>query len=154
MPAKEAKHPPKPLDFPPPPHDPRERALVAVLDGWEVRVFPPCDQKYQYFVSRGFLHAQLWHREAGVSVLTPSRLTGGLFELFPYAGWKAPVRTAPLLRSMVAQTHGVPLPSLRRLRSVIEWYVRAEERRAARDGAAKRPPAATAQSREGHKKTN
>lgn len=133
-----------PLDWPPPLHDPRERALVALVDGWEVRVFPPCDRKFHYFVTRGFLHAQLWHRGACVSVLTPSRLTNGLFEVFPYAGWKAPAREPALLRSLVAQTHGVALPSLRRLASIVEWYVCAEERRALRG-----PPAqaATAQRR-------
>ena len=105
-------------------------------------MFPPCDRKFQYFVTRGFLHAQLWHRDARVSVLTPSRLTGGVFEVFPYAGWKAPVRKPALLRSLVAQTHGVALPSLRRLAAIVEWYVRAEERRSTQSGDSPRPTAA------------
>ena len=131
--------------WPPPPHDPRERTPVATIDGWEIRIFPEQDRRAAYFAPRGFLHAQLWHAEARVSVLTPSRLTGGLFELFPYQGWKAPVCEPALLCALVNETHGVALPSPRRLAAIIEWFVRAAERRAARPEpahpAASSPPA-------------
>ena len=116
--------------WPPPPHDPRERTAVASIDGWEIRIFPEGDRKAEYFAPRGFLHAQLWHPVARVSVLTPSRLTGGLFELFPYQGWKAPVCEPSLLRALVVETHGLPFPCPKRLAAIIEWYVRAAERRA------------------------
>src|SRR5262245_44318024 len=118
--------------WPPPPHDPRERVVVAVVDGWEIRAFPPDDSKVAYFVTRGFLHVQLWHPQARVSVLTPSRLTAGRFEAFPCGGWKAPVEATAHLRSLVERTHGVAMPAAARLAAIIEWYVRAEERRAAR----------------------
>jgi hypothetical protein len=58
-------------NWPPPPHDPRERELVLTLRGWQVRLFG--ENKFQYFVRHGFWHVQLWHVEARVSVLTPSR---------------------------------------------------------------------------------
>ena len=61
----EDKHPATPAaPWPPPPHDPRERALVDFVDGWQVRVFPSTDPKFQYFVSRRLLHVQLWQAEA------------------------------------------------------------------------------------------
>jgi len=66
----------------PPPHDPDERVVVEVLDrGWDVRVFSADDKRRAYFVPRGFWHLQLWNERARLSVLTPSRLTGGRFEL-------------------------------------------------------------------------
>jgi hypothetical protein len=146
MPAKDASSRPAPHEWPPPPHDPRERVLAAHIDGWEVRAFPPDDRKFQYFVTRGFLHVQLWHPQARVSVLTPSRLTGDQYEVFPCGGWKAPVDEPAPLRRLVARTHGVALPSLGRLAAIVEWYVRAEERRAARPPDARRTgePAVTA----------
>jgi hypothetical protein len=76
-----------------------------------------------------------------VSVLTPSRLTGDHYELFPCGGWKAPVSEPAPLRGLVARTHGVALPSLTRLAAIIEWFVRAEERRAARPSVMPRPAA-------------
>lgn len=73
--------------WPPAPHDPRERELAMLAEGWEVRVF--ADRKFQYFVTRGFLHVQLWHPEARISILSPSRLTSGFYEMFPVRDWKA-----------------------------------------------------------------
>lgn len=132
MPADDATFPSTAHDWPPPPHDPRERVLATLIDGWEVRAFPPDDRKFQYFVTRGFLHVQLWHPRMRVSVLTPSRLTGDQYEVFPCGGWKAQVSEPAPLRGLVARTHGVAMPSVGRLATIIEWYVRAEERRAAR----------------------
>ena len=114
---------------------------MDTLLGWEIRIFPEGDRKAEYFAPRGFLHAQLWHPASRVSVLTPSRLTGGLFELFPYQGWKAPVCEPALLRALVIETHGVHFPPLRRLAAIIEWYVRAAERRALHGTDAARPTA-------------
>jgi hypothetical protein len=131
MPADDAQPRSTPPDWPPPPHDPRERVVVATVGGWELRVFPPDDRKFSYFVTRGFLHVQLWHPQARVSVLTPSRLTGGMYEAFPCGGWKVPVDEPAPLRELIGRTHGISMPSLPRLAAIIEWYVRAEERRAA-----------------------
>jgi hypothetical protein len=128
--AATSKSPSPAGSWPPPPHDPRERAAVASIDGWEIRIFPEGDRRAEYFTPRGFLHAQLWHPQARVSVLTPSRLTGGLFELYPYQGWKAPVCEPSLLRALVVETHGLPFPCPKRLAAIIEWYVRAAERHA------------------------
>jgi hypothetical protein len=116
--------------LPPPPHDPSERALLCTLGAWEVRAFAPDDARHTYFVKRELLHLQLWHPAAGVSVLTPSRLTAGAFELFPVDGWKCAVRSAEEARRLARYAHGVELPTPLRLAALIEWYVRAQERRA------------------------
>jgi len=118
--------------WPPPPHDPRERALVDFVDGWQVRVFPATDPKFRYFVSRRLLHVQLWHPEARVSVLTPSRLTAGCFEAFPYRDWKIRLRCPDALHRVVRDGHGIALPALPRLAALVLWHVRAAERHAAR----------------------
>ncbi len=93
--------------WPPPPHDPRERELVLRVDGWEVRLFG--EHKFQYFVRHGLWHAQLWQPEARVSVLTPSRLTCELYEVFPIAAWKARAESYAELSEMIEREHGVLL---------------------------------------------
>lgn len=118
--------------YPPPPHDPRERALVTRLGGWEVRAFPRHGSTHRYFATRDLLHLQLWHPEACVSLLTPSRLTAHAYELFPIDGWKRAVGSAEAARRLARYELGVELPSPLRLAALIEWYVRSEERRAAR----------------------
>lgn len=90
---------------PPPPHDPRERDLAFVLRDWEIRLFT--GRKFQYFVERGFWHLQLWHPGTNVSILTPSRLTCGHYEVFPVAGWKARSPDIARLRRFVEQNHRV-----------------------------------------------
>jgi hypothetical protein len=116
---------------PPPPHDPRERVLVATAGAFEVRAFPPSDPKHAYFAARALLHLQLWHPSAGVSLLTPSRLTRNAYELFPVDGWKRAVRSAEDARRLARYAHGVELPSPLQLAALIEWHVRGDERRAA-----------------------
>jgi hypothetical protein len=107
------------IHWPPPPHDPRERELAMVVDGWEVRLFG--ERKFQYFVTRGLWHVQLWHPIARVSVLTPSRLTCGLYEAYPIANWKA---QAPDYARLVALLAGAAvLPSAGTLARVEKAFV-------------------------------
>jgi hypothetical protein len=99
--------------IPPPPHDPTERELALTLDGWEARLFG--ERMFQYFVTRGLWHLQLWHPAARVSVLTPSRLTHGFYEAYPIARWKA---RAPTYDALVTRLSGVthePLPARSRV---------------------------------------
>jgi len=112
--------------WPPSPHDPRERELAAIVDGWEVRLFG--GRKFQYFVTRGFWHIQLWHPEARVSILTPSRLTCGFYEAFPIANWKERTATYDRLVRILRATHVDPpdraqMESLER--SLVDEIVRA-----------------------------
>jgi len=63
----------------PPLHAPFDRELLARVGPWEVRRH--ADDRFGYFATRSLLHLQLWHPACRVSVLTPSRLTGGRFEI-------------------------------------------------------------------------
>ena len=116
-----------PLLWPPSPHDPRERELALQCDDWEVRIFT--GRMFQYFVTRGFWHLQLWHRRARVSVLTPSRLTQGFYEALPMARWKAHASTYENLTTLLVDVMDVSLPPLARFRpierSLVDDLVRA-----------------------------
>jgi hypothetical protein len=107
--------------FPPAPHDPRERELVLVVRGWQVRLFS--DERFGYFVPRGLWHVQLWQPERGISVLTPSRLTQQAYELFPVADWKRRVMAHRELAELVTREHRTPFLSAAELAWVEERFV-------------------------------
>lgn len=92
-----------------------------VLEGWEVRLFG--GRKFQYFVTRGFWHVQLWHPEARISVLTPSRLTCGFFEVYPVDDWKAQAHDYEGLAALVAGLGGPSIPSWPRLHTILRAFV-------------------------------
>jgi hypothetical protein len=79
------------------------------LGTWEVRI--STGRAFEYFVPRGLWHVQLWHPDARISILTPSRLTGGAFEAFPSRGWKARASAYPSLREWLESEHRVELPN-------------------------------------------
>ncbi|WP_438004112.1 hypothetical protein WME89_35480 [Sorangium sp. So ce321] len=112
--------------WPPPPHDPRERELALVVAGWEVRLFG--GRRFEYLVTRGFWHLQLWHPEARVSVLTPSRLTRGLYEAYPIANWKAQAPDYEKLAALLGGLFAARLPEasavLRLERALVAEVVR------------------------------
>lgn len=109
--------------WPPPPHDPRDRVLVTTAGAWQVRVFADSDPKLEYFVRRGLHHLQLWHPEAGVSVLSPSGLTIGQYETFPIAGWKRQARTRDDLVALLRAHHRLELPSAGTMAALEAWFV-------------------------------
>ncbi|MGB0911211.1 MAG: hypothetical protein ACPGYT_12680 [Nitrospirales bacterium] len=78
-------------EWPPPPHDPRERKCIGHIDQWEARIFSQTESKHHYFAKRGLLHIQLWHPHLHISILTPSRLTANYYEIFPIQGNKISV---------------------------------------------------------------
>ena len=114
--------------WPPPPHDPRERVPLIEVEGWEVRCFARSDPKRDYFISRGFWHLQLWYAARGVSVLTPSRLTAGRWELYPYRGWKATASDEEGVVRLLRGEHHVTLPGVPWLRALERWFVTGEVR--------------------------
>lgn len=67
--------------WPEAPHDPRERFVEAELRGWELRLYQVGEPKERALAVRGLLHAQLWHPGLRVSLLTPSHLTYGQYEV-------------------------------------------------------------------------
>lgn len=108
--------------WPPPPHDPRERVVLAAAEGWELRDFAPEDARAAYFAAHGFAHLQLWHPARGVSILTPSRLTGGRYELYPFAGWKRAARRFSEVQALVEQAHGLRTPGETQLLAWCRWF--------------------------------
>jgi hypothetical protein len=117
--------------WPPPPHDPRERRVVGHVERWEVRAFPRSDPRYAYFAARGLWHIQLWDPISRVSILTPSRLTLGRYEVFPVRGWKALASDHDELTKLFAG-HERTLPSAATLTLLQRWFVEGVEREVAR----------------------
>lgn len=113
-------------DWPPPPHDPRERELLFLVEGWEVRAFS--GSKCDFLFSYGFGHVQLWHAAARVSILTPSRLTYGRYEVFPVEGCPRRAEDYDGLAALVADTAGAACPGRAALAFIERCFVTRLER--------------------------
>lgn len=112
-------------------HDWRDRECVALLSsGWELRQFRETDSRRDYFAKKGFGHVQLWHAETGTSIVTPSRLTGGEFELHVFGERYSARLWKTIARGLVARDIATPLAS--ELRAVERWFVLAPETAAGR----------------------
>jgi hypothetical protein len=113
----------------PPPHDPTERNGVAWVGLWQVRQFSDGDARLAYFRPRGFHHLQLWNPDERISILTPSRLTAGRFEVWPEGGdrW-----SAPTWREVTEHLAGVALPSSLEILALESWFIAREEPRSLR----------------------
>ena len=103
----------------PPLHGPGDRELFARVGPWEVRRYAAGDHRFAYFASRAFLHLQLWHPQHQISVLTPSRLTGGRFEI-ACGAHRAWVPTWP---GVVAQLPELGLPGSAEIAALAMWLV-------------------------------
>jgi hypothetical protein len=101
--------------------------ILTVVDGWEIRDFSVDDPRHCYFATHGCSHLQLWHGGASFSVLTPSRLTMGLYEAFPIAGWKHREADWHRLAARVLADAGLRVPSAVTIRSFERWFVRRVE---------------------------
>jgi hypothetical protein len=111
----------------PSPHDPWERCALAWVGEWDVRQFSTADPKLDYFRRRGFLHLQLWHPGARISILTPSRLTAGNFEAWAQGGERFAVSR---WNDLGAHFEGIALPTATEVAALESWFVRREEPRA------------------------
>jgi hypothetical protein len=120
-------------DWPPPPHDPRERGLVTSVSNWQVRVYP--EARARTLAPKGLWQVQLWEPDALLSVLTPSRATGGAYEVLCMRdGWKVRVVTRADLLKLMQREHAGPFLSEPALSRLERWLVpggapRAEELR-------------------------
>lgn len=100
-----------------------ERETFAVLGDWEVRRHIEEQGHHVYFASRGFLHLQLWHPTARVSILTPSRLTHDRFEI-----WRDGVRIAVRTWDDVAAAlPDLAMPGRSELAALCWWTVVRDE---------------------------
>lgn len=103
----------------PPLHAPDDRELLAHVGTWQVRRHALHDERFAYCASRAFLHVQLWRPDRQISILTPSRLTNGRFEIA--RGWRrASVSTWP---GVVALLPDHELPSGSELAALTMWLV-------------------------------
>jgi hypothetical protein len=113
-------------------HDPTERQLVAYAGEWELRQFAESDRRFTYFAMKGFAHVQLWHGASRTSIITPSRMTAGNFELWSEAhelrysdpAWPSIANALDALR--------VTPPSRNEVRAIERWFVLPGETRAGR----------------------
>lgn len=108
-------------------HDPATRELVAIVGQWQVRQFAATDPRMLYGRTHGLLHVQLCHPHLQVSILTPSRLTGGKFE-FCSNEQRFSVATWAQLRARCSGDV-VGLPSAIEIASLQHWLVSPHEDR-------------------------
>lgn len=103
----------------PPLHAPFDRELFAHVGAWEIRRHAAHDMRFAYLATRAMLHVQLWHPVHRISVLTPSRLTNGRFEI-ACRGHRTRIATWPAL---VATHPELGLPSGSELAALTMWLV-------------------------------
>ena len=100
-----------------------ERQRFATLGEWEVRRHLETGGQHAYFAPRGFLHLQLWHASAEVSILTPSQLTNDRFEI-----WRDGLRIrVGTWHEVVAHLPGLALPCATELATLWLWTVVRDE---------------------------
>ena len=101
--------------------------VLDVIDGWEVRVFEPLGHALRNQGSKGFDHLQLWHPSAGVSLLTPSILTGHQFEVYPLADWKYSESNYGTLWQLVREVLHLTLPRPSVVETLLEVFTEVYE---------------------------
>lgn len=114
------------------PHRPDDRIVTetvsvpcraAPFGYWEVRIFDPAGQFHHYFASRALLHVQLWNPFFGVSILSPSRLTGFNYESFPLDEWKYASPDYDEISERLRARMGIRLPDASCVRRICRTYV-------------------------------
>lgn len=64
-----------------PQHDPSLRERFATLGSWDLRQLPSDDFRLPYFLAHRLFHVQILNLEARTSILSPSRLTNGCWDV-------------------------------------------------------------------------
>ncbi len=95
-------------------HTDRDRTLVYWLGEWDVRMSDPRSDLHRLFAVNGMFHLQLWHAESNTSILTPSTLTEGHFEVNALFGSEFRTQSYPEMCSVLhaAKNLEAPPPSL------------------------------------------
>jgi len=107
-------------------HNPEQRCFVHQVGSWYILRHAANDPMVSWLAPRGLLHLQLYHAPTGLSVLTPSGLTEGTYELGEGAE-RARYHCYGCLNGHLVREHGVHLPCLRSVRWAERWFVRAAE---------------------------
>lgn len=114
------------------PHRPDDRVVVETVavagsdrpfGHWEVRVFDPAGKFHHYFALRALLHVQLWNPFFGVSILSPSRLTGFNYESYPLDDWKYASPDYNDISARLRANLGIRLPDETLVRQLRRSYV-------------------------------
>ena len=121
---------------PPRPHDPNDRILIGEITGcsltpkfsnWEIRAFDRTGPFHLYFSSRDMLHLQFWNPYYGVSVLTPSKITGKLYEAFPLYDWKLASSSYAEIDKEIRKHFSTTLPALGDVDAIASAYYAAAD---------------------------
>ena len=105
-------------------HDPRDRVAVDHLGRWEVRRHADHDLRTWWLARHGGLHVQLWDPLSGTSLLSPSALSRGAWEVRRADGAR---RRWASLEELRARVEGVPCAGCMR-RVVSAWVERPLQR--------------------------
>jgi hypothetical protein len=111
-------------------HDPDDRVLLAELGAWQLRQFAEHDSRLAYFAAKGFAHVQLWHAASRISIVSPSKLTGGNFEVWIEDARFAAATWAPIEEALIE--YRVEPPNHHEIRAIERWFVLRDESRAGR----------------------
>lgn len=111
-------------------HAPDQRVLLAEFGAWQLRQFAEGDQRLEYFSLKGFAHVQLWNPAACVSIITPSKLTGGHFEVWIDGDRFAEPTWRPIEIELAAR--GIEPPTQHEIRAIERWFVLPGESRTGR----------------------
>ena len=91
-------------------HNHRLRVLVFWLGEWEVLMYRPCSDMHRLLVVNGMFHLQLWHPESLTSILTPTTLTEGQFEVSPLFGSEFKTEAYDELRPILQAARNISPP--------------------------------------------
>ena len=106
------------LESPAAPHDPHERAVIHSRYGWQIRTYAWNTALHRYGAQKGMLHLQLWCPSMGLSILTPSELTAGHYEV-SMAGESVRVCCVGTVAEIVYEWTGLRMPCSR----VLSFYL-------------------------------
>ena len=113
------------------PHDPADRILIGKITAcpltpkfstWEIRAFDRTGPFHVYFSARDMLHLQIWNPYYRVSVLTPSKITGHLYEAFPLYDWKLAAQSYVEIGKEINKQFSTALPKLSEVDLIANEY--------------------------------
>ena len=110
------------VSLPPAPHNPKDRVFVHTHNGWEFRAFARNDHNHSHRASRGELHVQLWHPTSRISVLTPSMMTKGQYDVWLSSG-QYRVSCLHQLSTLTRSKAGIVPPCKRVISHFQTWLV-------------------------------
>ena len=118
------------------PHDPADRILIGTITAsplipkfstWEIRAFDRTGPFHLYFSTHEMLHLQFWNPYYGLSVLTPSKITGHHYEAFPLYDWKLASKSYVEIEQAIRKHFSTTLPPLGEVEAIANDYYAARD---------------------------